>query len=104
MKLSKKKQTVYDKLVAKVNAIETSRFVLKTNYDTDKLDLEKKMPDISGLFKKTDYNAKITDIEGKKFSITSLATNARLTVVENKISNVINLIKKGNYDAKILDI
>ena len=62
------------------------------------------MPDISGLFKKTDYNAKITDIEGKKFSITSLATNARLTVVENKITNVINLIKKVDYDAKILDI
>ena len=31
------KKTVYDKLVAKVNSIDTSAFVLKTKYDTDKL-------------------------------------------------------------------
>ena len=30
------KKTVYDKLVAKVNSIDTSAFVLKTKYDTDK--------------------------------------------------------------------
>ena len=30
------KKTVYDKLVAKVNKIDTTRFVLKTIYDTDK--------------------------------------------------------------------
>ena len=36
------KKTVYDKLVTKVNTINSSKFVLKTQYDTDKLDLEKK--------------------------------------------------------------
>ena len=30
------KKTVYDKLVAKVNSIDASVFVLKTKYDTDK--------------------------------------------------------------------
>ena len=30
------KKSVYDKLVAKVNSIDTSGFVLKTKYDTDK--------------------------------------------------------------------
>ena len=30
------KKTVYDKLVAKVNITDTSEFVLKTKYDTDK--------------------------------------------------------------------
>ena len=30
------KKTVYDKLVAKVNSIDTSIFVLKTKYDTGK--------------------------------------------------------------------
>ena len=35
------KKTVYDKLVAKVNNIDTSGFVLKTKYDTDKSELEK---------------------------------------------------------------
>ena len=29
------KKIVYDKLVAKINSIDTSRFVLKTRYDTD---------------------------------------------------------------------
>ena len=33
------KKTVYDKLVAKVNSIDTSRFALKTKYDTDKSEL-----------------------------------------------------------------
>ena len=33
--------TVYDKLAAKVNN-NTSDFVLKTNYQTDKTELEKK--------------------------------------------------------------
>ena len=53
------RKTVYNKLVAKVNNIDTSRFVLKTTYDPDKLDLEKKtsdadkkIPDTSGLVKK----------------------------------------------------
>ena len=33
------KKTVYDKLFAKVNNIDTTGFVLKTTYDTDKSDL-----------------------------------------------------------------
>ena len=56
------KKTVSDKLVAKVNSIDTSAFVLKTKYDIDKPELEKKIPDTSGLVKKTDYNAKIIEI------------------------------------------
>ena len=36
------KKAVYDKLVAKVNNIDTSDFVLKTKYNTDKTELEKK--------------------------------------------------------------
>ena len=35
------KKTVYDKLVAKVNNIDTSGFVLKTKYDSDNTELEK---------------------------------------------------------------
>ena len=35
-------RTAYDKLVAKVNSIDTSAFVLKTKYDTDKTETEKK--------------------------------------------------------------
>ena len=39
------KKTVYDKLVAKVNNIDTTGIVLKTTYDTVKSDLEKKISD-----------------------------------------------------------
>ena len=59
------KKTVYDKLVAKVNSIDTSAFVLKIKYDTDKTEIEYKIPDTSGLVKKTNYNTKIAEIEGK---------------------------------------
>ena len=55
------KKDVFDKLVTKVNSIDTSGFVLKTKYDTDKSELENKIPDTSGLVKKTDYSTKITD-------------------------------------------
>ena len=84
------KKTVYDRLVAKVNAIDTSEFVLKTQYDTDKSGLEKKiddnkLPDIGRLVKKTGYNAKITKIKGNIPSISGLAATATLAAVENKI-------------------
>ena len=69
------KKTAYDKLVAKVTSIGTSRFVLKTKYDTEKSEIENKIPDTGGLVKKTDYNAKISEIEGKIASIGGLATN-----------------------------
>ena len=46
------KKTVYDKSVTKVNSIDTSVFVLKTNYDRDKSKIENKIPDSSGLVKK----------------------------------------------------
>ena len=56
------------------------------------------------LLKKTDYNTKINETEGKTLSIHGLATNPALTVVENKIPDVSNLIKKTDYDAEISDI
>ena len=37
------KKSAYDKLVAKVDNIDTNNFVLKTNYQTDKTELEKKI-------------------------------------------------------------
>ena len=43
---------MYNKLVPKVDNIDTSNFVLKTKYKTDKTELEKKMPDTSALVKK----------------------------------------------------
>ena len=53
---------MHKKLVAKENNIDTSGFVLITRYSTDQSDLEKKTLDTSGLVKKLDYNAKVTEI------------------------------------------
>ena len=39
------KKDVYDILVAKVDNIDTSVFVVKTKYDTDKSELDNKIPD-----------------------------------------------------------
>ena len=57
--------------------------------------LENKIPDTSCLVKKTNYNTKITEIEGKIPSISGLAINAALTAVENKIPNISSFVKKN---------
>ena len=49
------KKTVYDKLVAKVNNIDTSDFELKTKYETDKTKLENKTPDVTDFVKKAKF-------------------------------------------------
>ena len=103
---------MYGKLVTKVNNIDISGFVLTTKYDREKSDLEKaiseadkNIPGTIGLVKKkTDLNAKITELQSKIPIITGLATNSALTAIENKIPDVNNLVKKTDYDAKILDI
>ena len=93
-------KTVCDKLVAKVNSIDTSGFALKTKYDTDKSELENKIPDISNLATKT----ALTTIENKIPNISNLATKTALTTVENKIPSISNLVKKTDYDTKITEI
>ena len=46
------KKTVYDELVAKVDNIDASDFVLKNKYNTDKKELENKIPETTDLVKK----------------------------------------------------
>ena len=105
------KKTKYYKLVSEVENIGTTGFVLKTSYDTDKSDLEKKttdtdkkISDTSDLAKKTNLNANITEIENKIPSITCLAANSAVTDVKNKILDVSSLVKKADYSTKISDI
>ena len=66
------KKTEYDELVEKINAIDTSKLV-----------------------NKTDHNAKIKNIKDKILSITNLAITDCLASVENKIPNGSTLVKKG---------
>ena len=64
---------LYDELVANENNIDTNAFVLNTKYQTDKIELEKKIPDVN-----------------------SLATKTTLTAVENKMPSVSSLVKKSH--------
>ena len=95
-----KKKAVCDKSVAKVNNIDTSEFVLKTKYQTDKAELGKKIPDVSNLVKK----AKLTELENKIPDVSNLETKTALTAVENKIPRVSDLVKRTDYDTKTTEI
>ena len=98
------KKTVSDKLVAKVNNIDTSDFVLKTKYSTDKTELEIKIPNTSGLVKKIIIILEIIILENKISDIRNLATKSALTTVENKITDVGSLVKKQTIAQKLLKL
>ena len=70
------------KLATKVNNIDTSDFVVKTKYQTNKKELEKKIPDVTDLVKKT----KLTKIKNSRYQCFS--TKTALTTVGNKIPDV----------------
>ena len=97
--------------IKNISHVDTSSFALKTNLanlkaEVDKLDIGKLRPvpdDLSKLsnvvtndvVKKTDYNAKITEIENKIPDTSNLATKTLLNTVENKIpgtGNLVNLV------------
>ena len=50
---------------------------------------------------KTDFNSKITEVESKILSISSLAINSALTFVENKIPYVTILVAKTDFLPKL---
>ena len=61
------KKTEYNSLKTKVDSIDTTYFFLKTKYEKDESDFEdkirkidKKIPGVNDLVKKTDFNAKVT--------------------------------------------
>ena len=56
------------------------------------------------MLKKSDYNAKISELKNKIPSISSLVTTPTLTPVENKISSASNLVKKTDCDTKIREL
>ena len=85
------KKAVYDQLAAKVNNIDTNDFVLKTKYQTEKTELEKKIPNVTDFVKKT----KLTELENEIPDVSSFETTTTLTAVENKIPIVSSLVKKN---------
>ena len=76
------KKIEYNKLVGKVDNIDTTNFVSKTKYEKDGSDFEdkiskvvKKIPDIRDLVKKTDFNSKISSL------ITKTNLSAKITEI-----------------------
>ena len=106
--------------IKNITHIDTSGFALKANLanlktEIDKLDIDKLVPvpvDLSKLsdvvkndvIKKTVYNTKIAEIEGKIPDISNLAIKISLTSVENKIPDTNSSVKKTDYNTKIADI
>ena len=93
------KKDVYDKLVTKGNNIDTSDFVLKNKYSTDKTELENKIPNVTDFIKE----ANLTELENKILDNSNLATKTAFTV-ENKIPDVSNLINKTDYNTEVTEI
>ena len=106
--------------IKNISHVDTSSLALKTNLahlktEVDKLDIDELVPvpnDLSKLsngvkndvIKKTDNNAKITEIENKIPNISNLATKTSLNTVQNKIPDTSGLIKKTDYNAKVTEI
>ena len=106
--------------IKNISHVDTLSFVLKTNLanlktEEDKLNIDKLVPipvDLSKLgdvvkndvVKKTDYNAKITEIENKIPDISNLATKTTLNTVEKKIPDASGLVKKTDCNTEIAKI
>ena len=83
--------------------LEISHEELKTIVvEKEKVSKNEKFLILEDLLKKTDYNAKISEIERKISSISGLATNSALTAVENYM--ILKLSRKTDYDTKISEI
>ena len=75
---------------------ETSDFVLKTKYDTDKSELENKISDVTDFVKKV----KLAELENTIPDVSNLATKIALATAENKIP-VSSLVKKQTITLKL---
>ena len=86
--------------MAKLDNIDISDFLLLTKYNTDKTELENKIPDVTDFIKKT----KLTELQNKIPEISNLVTKTALTTVENKIPDVSSLVKKTYYNTRVAEI
>ena len=73
---------------SKLSNIVKIDVVKKTEYDAKITNIEDKIPDITNLATKATFNAKINEVKAEIPSITNLATATALTVVENKIPSL----------------
>ena len=82
-------------------------------YNTDKqrlkkkMDLNNKIPDVSGLVTTNVLNTKISEVENKipdTSGAVATVLNTLIIEAENKIPDDSRLVKKTDYNAKVFDI
>ena len=99
-----------DKLVpvpvdlSKLSNVVKNEVVKKTEYNAKIKNIEDKISDISNLATKTILNTKINEVKNEIPSIKGLGTTSALTAAENKIPSISNLVKKIDYDTKVNEI
>ena len=100
----------FDKLVpipadlSKLSNVVKNEVVKKTEYNAKIKNIEDKVPDISNLATKTNLNTKIREVKNVIPSIMGLAATSALAVVKSSIPDTSNLVKKTNYNTKITEI
>ena len=103
-------ESTINNLKNKVDGIDLTKYVLKSDYDTKVVSLELKIPDVSEKLNTADFNSKVNELETKirsaelKLDITSLATKSSVTAVGNEIPDVNGFVKKTDYAAEITSI
>ena len=78
--------------------------VKKTDFNTKVTEIEGKIPNVGGFLLTSVFNFKITEVENKIRNIKNLASKTEVTAVENKISSISNLVLETNYAAEITKI
>ena len=103
-------KTIVNNLKTKVDGIDLTDYVLKSNYDTKIGNLELKIPDVSGKLHTSDFNSKVNELENKikiaekNPNISNLAAISALTGVLNKIPDVKGFVKLTDYSNEITSI
>ena len=90
--------------LSKLSDVVNNDVVKKTEYDAKIKNIEDKIPDISNLATESNLNIKINAVKNEIPSITGIATTSALTAVENKIPSISNLVKKAYHDTEVVEI
>ena len=78
--------------------------VKKTDFNTKVTKIEGKVPNVSGFLLTSVFNSEITEVENKIPDIKNLASETEVTAVEKKIPNISNSVLKTDYAAEITKI
>ena len=87
--------------LSKLSNVVKNEVVKRTEYNAKIKNIEDKVPDITNLATKTILNTKINEVKIEIPSISGLVTTSAVTTVENKMQNVNNLVNKTDYNTKV---